>query len=137
MVESSRGCFEFSSQLSSLFFDSSSHNSFFSHSLTHRPGLSPRLFCSLTRTKARRRSSTALSPRPPLARAKNQEQEEAPLASVERKKTTTMAAEVVKRLDFAAVSLHPDDGGDPLLATGGRGDVKLALEEPSVENFKR
>lgn len=46
-------------------------------------------------------------------------------------------AEVVKRLDFAAVSLHPDDGGDPLLATGGHDDVKRALEEPSVENFKR
>ena len=46
-------------------------------------------------------------------------------------------AEVVKRLDFAAVSLHPDDGGDPLLATGGHGDVRRALDEPSIENFKR
>jgi hypothetical protein len=46
-------------------------------------------------------------------------------------------AEVAKRLDFAAVSLHPEDGGDPLIATGGHGDVKRALEEPSVDNFKR
>lgn len=43
--------------------------------------------------------------------------------------------DVAKRLDFQDVSLHPSE--DPLVATGGQEDVNRALEDPSVENFKR